>query len=347
MPPPAVDVAAVTALIEAQAATRDSLTTQATAIAAAATAEFDGWYDTAAITAWAARLAKRIEPIQRVLAQSTDASLARLISTLGGRRLRPAGRVDVTNLRPGMTHAGAYGNVADAYRWQQSKWDTAARTIAVEDPAVPPAVQLPLDAAVQRAASVAEMDSQLAVRQQSQQTMRASTRVVGYRRVIHPELTRTGTCGLCIAASIRIYRVDELMPIHHHCACSVVPLLAGQDLGAAINAADLGRVYRDAGSTGASDLKRTRYTVTDAGALGPLLEPEANARRLQRKKAGAGNPKLAKSPERKAADLARLHGSLEASRTRARANADKQPAIWADYADALGKRVADLGAELT
>lgn len=333
--------------MEAQASTRDSLTTQATAIASASAAGFTGWYDSAQITEWATKLARRIEPIQRVLAQSTDSYLARAISLLAGRRQRPVGRIDVTKVRPGMTHAGAYGAVADAYRWQQSQWDGAARSLLTEAQPSPPTLQSPLDAAVQRAFSVAEMDSQLAVRSQSQQTMQGSGRVTGYRRVIHPELSRTGTCGLCIAASTRVYHVAELMPIHHNCACVTMAIVAGHDVGAVINTSDLGRLYKEAGSTAAADLKRTRYTVTDAGALGPLLEPEANARRLQRR----ANPRPAgraqKTSEQKAAQLRRLHDSLAASLDQTDALAKQEPAIWANYRDSLEKRVKELGADLT
>lgn len=41
--------------------------------------------------------------------------------------------------------------------------------------------------------------------------------IIGYRRVIHPELSRGGTCGMCIAASDRLYKIGTLMPIHAHC----------------------------------------------------------------------------------------------------------------------------------
>lgn len=44
-----------------------------------------------------------------------------------------------------------------------------------------------------------------------------------YMRVPHPEASKSGTCGLCWAASMRLYSTSHLMPLHAHCHCSVVP----------------------------------------------------------------------------------------------------------------------------
>ncbi len=97
-------------------------------------------------------------------------------------------------------------------------------------------------------------------------------RVIGWRRVIHPELSKGGVCGLCVAASDRVYGVKELKPIHLRCKCSVSPVTKSKDPGQQLNSQDLGRLYDDAGkSTDTAALKRTRYDVVHHNELGPVL----------------------------------------------------------------------------
>lgn len=216
-------LAPLVALVAAQAAARARLTAQAVAVATAAATRFHGWYDSDRITEWAAGLAKQIEALQRAQAQSTDAYLARAMSTIAGGGIRPSGRVDVSALRDGVTHAGAYARAADVYRWQQSQFDQFARVLAeTKDVAAlaPLDIADPVTAAQHRVAAVADMDMQLADRAQSAQSMQDQRRrldIRGYRRVIHPELSKGGTCGLCIAASDRVYHVDDLKALHGRC----------------------------------------------------------------------------------------------------------------------------------
>lgn len=345
----ASDAAAVLALIQAQAAVRENLTAQASAVAVAAAAGFDGWYDTALITEWAATLAGRVQPIQRVLAQSTDAYLARLLSLLTGSRVRPVGRIDVATLRPGMTHAGAYGKAADAYRWQQSQLDAATRTITTDTNPQPPVLQTPVEAAADRIRSVAEMDAQLAVRAQSQATLTPAHQkgvVTGYRRVIHPELSRGGTCGLCVAASHRVYHVENLMPIHHRCNCLPMPIIDGNDPGAVVNDADLARLYQEAGSTGAADLKSTRYRVTDAGALGPVLEPDTARRRQTRAAAARDSARPVKTEAQRLEQLTRIRDDYAASIDKVTPLAAADPKKWGDALRNMQVRLDDLNRQI-
>jgi hypothetical protein len=100
--------------------------------------------------------------------------------------------------------------------------------------------------------------------------------VSGYRRVIHPELSRSGTCGLCIAAADRIYKVDDLMPIHTSCACEPMPIVRGVDPARVFNGADTTELYRRVlaaagGETAAAKLRATRVQVSAHGELGPVL----------------------------------------------------------------------------
>ena len=92
-----------------------------------------------------------------------------------------------------------------------------------------------------------------------------------YRRVLHPELSTGGTCGLCIAASTRVYNTSELMPLNGRCKCTVAPLAPGIDAGDLLNEQDLGSLYEASGGTSGPQLKRTRYQVDEHGEYGLVL----------------------------------------------------------------------------
>lgn len=77
--------------------------------------------------------------------------------------------------------------------------------------------------------------------------------VIGYRRVPHPELSKGGTCGLCLAASDRIYRSPNLRKVHGRCRCGVTEVRASHDPGGALNNLELGDIYK------AADLKAAEY----------------------------------------------------------------------------------------
>lgn len=98
-------------------------------------------------------------------------------------------------------------------------------------------------------------------------------RVVGFRRVIHPEFSYGGTCGLCITAAQQVYHYAQLLPIHGNCHCTIAPITKGSDPGADLNNLDLSTLYKDAGGTSAAHLKRTRYQVNEHGELGAVLVP--------------------------------------------------------------------------
>ncbi|MGW4240918.1 hypothetical protein [Nocardia sp. NPDC004722] len=106
--------------------------------------------------------------------------------------------------------------------------------------------------------------------------------VIGYRRVIRPERSRTGVCGLCVAASDRIYKTDELKPMHTGCNCTVMPVKEGADPGLRLNREDLTRLYDDAGGTGAKLLHRTKYGVDEHGELQALLVPKRRGETVPR-----------------------------------------------------------------
>lgn len=137
-------------------------------------------------------------------------------------------------------------------------------------------------AAVQRISDITDSNVMLAQRLAEQQTLRTAQardgRVTGYRRVIHPELSKGGVCGLCVAASDRVYHIEDLKPIHVRCKCGVVPIVGDSDVGHQLNRSDLSMLYTEAGklhglgyTTEGAHLKRTRYDVVHHAELGPVL----------------------------------------------------------------------------
>jgi hypothetical protein len=253
-----VAAASVPQLVDAQAAARESLTAATAAAIGEAVRRFTGWYDTAAITVFAKAVAARVESSQRAMSSMTDAYLARVASAIRGVPVRPVGAIGVDGLRQGIAHDAVYGRLADQYRYLRSK--------GLGDQQV-------LDRVVERAAVMVGTDMDLAMQHQSRAFMLAR-HATGYRRVIHPELSAGGTCGLCAVASHRVYHVADLMPIHARCKCVPTPIYGSDDPGSVINTEDLKTMYAAAGSTGAADLKRTRYTVHQHAELGPQLRAE-------------------------------------------------------------------------
>lgn len=101
--------------------------------------------------------------------------------------------------------------------------------------------------------------------------------VIGYRRVVHPELSKSGqSCGLCIVASTMQYKKSELLPIHSGCNCETCEIYSKDgkiyDPGHIINMEDLEVFYREAkNSTHGWDLKKSRYEVVNHPEYGPTL----------------------------------------------------------------------------
>lgn len=103
------------------------------------------------------------------------------------------------------------------------------------------------------------------------------SKVIGYRRVIHPELSKSGTsCGLCIVASTMEYTRGDLLPIHSGCNCETCEIYSVGDAvfdpGGMINFEDLEVFYREAGNTTHGwSLKRHKYRVVNHPEYGPTL----------------------------------------------------------------------------
>lgn len=163
--------------------------------------------------------------------------------------------------------AEPYARVADSYRYQ-----------VVADGAT---AEKAKRKAMVRLAAIAETDVTLAVREQVRKTLGTIPGVTGYRRILHPELSETGPCGLCVVAATRIYKVEDLKPIHDRCVCETLPIIGALDPGLTLNASELEAIYDAAGGTGgevikagrrhSAALKRVRVALAEHGELGPVL----------------------------------------------------------------------------
>ena len=325
----AAEIAAMYALVRAQAAARRQVEDAVAAIVSQAWSLFTGWYSSAEIGALGASVLRVVQPLQRRAASVTDAYVARQLSLVLGRRVEPVGVVDVSRLRRALPEVGeqvaalrarADAELADARdgRWftggfeargsggRDDRWFTGGfeprdvddpRDFSDEDDGrgfMDPLVvygrpadtyrfevsrgatpEVARQAAVRRAETIAVQDVALAVRAQSRKTMVARGRgVTGYRRVVHPELSQDGvSCGLCVVAASRVYRLAELLPLHPGCNCTTAPITAGADPGLVLNDRDLAALYGAAGGTTAGRRlqNRVRVSITEHGELGPVL----------------------------------------------------------------------------
>ncbi|MCC5781385.1 hypothetical protein CRM73_00180 [Kocuria sp. CCUG 69068] len=262
-----MDAATVLALVDAHTAQSEAIQNRVESLALPTVEEFEQWYSREAITAMTASIVAAVEAGQRQSAALTDAYIARVLSEMLTEDVAPLGAtIDPAQLRQGITHQGVYGRLADQYRYQ-----TALRVAA---PVVAAAV-------LTRAQTMIRTDLQLARTHQARRSLGGDApagrrfgrggRIQGYRRVIRPELSKNGVCGICLAASDRIYSIGDLLPIHHGCVCDVLPIVNGNDPGRDLNDDELNRLYDDAGTTARAGLIKQRYEITEHGEIGPLL----------------------------------------------------------------------------
>ncbi len=298
----AAQMAALLALVQAQASVRQQLTEAASAAAVAAMAGFTDWWDADETTAMIAQVLRVVQPIQRNAATVTDGFLTRAATIISGKPQRAAGAVDVQRLRRQMTEEVAdelLAGVREAVRIElggladepftevepSPQWGLEDGRVAM-DPAVPYGrvadgyrfgvtmggddPEKARQRATVRIALAAETDVTLAVRAQYQKTMSAQG-ATGWRRILHPELSETGPCGLCVVAADRVYRTEDLLPLHNRCVCEVLPVYGRVDPGITLNGDDLRSVYEAAGGNTREQLRRVNVVLTEHGELGPIL----------------------------------------------------------------------------
>lgn len=295
-------LATLLALVKAQAAVRQRLTNTAVAAAVSAFQTIGNWWRADEINQ-AITLAKRIVvPTQQQAARITASYMTQTSGVIAGRTFRPAKTVDVTQLRKDMTpdeandlldgirvpawvllgdsHDGPahtiddpadlaaaanpkwldpadpYGRVADGYRYNVTMRGDSDDVAAQK--------------AIVRIANVAETDVTLAVRKQYQESMSAHG-ALGWRRILHPELSETGPCALCVVAADRTYHTEDLLPLHGHCVCETLPIFEGADPGLRLNGDDLRALYEAAGGNTRQALRKVTVALAEHAELGPIL----------------------------------------------------------------------------
>lgn len=130
----------------------------------------------------------------------------------------------------------------------------------------------------ERMEKIVKADLTTVARDEIVRVAKAAKKVVGYRRVLHPEKSEHGPCGLCIVAADRLYSMDDLLPLHNGCVCSFGIEVYEDGTSpeehspwVRLNKADLETIYKAAGSMYATDLQRIRVGVKEHGELGPIL----------------------------------------------------------------------------
>jgi hypothetical protein len=250
---------------------------------------FNSYYEAAAVAKVAAEAAQISSAGQDVIAGSAQQFIANIVALLKGTPVRIP-RTTQRPIRNGAPLPLVHTRPAEAYRKAVATGKTHDEAVAI---------------ALKRAADIQVADLSLAERA-AQQSLMEELGITEFRRIVRPELSKTGSCGLCIVAADRIYSVATLMPIHPpSCNCVTMPIIGDDDPGHSLNKADLKRLYADAGSNKADDLRRTRYTVNEHGEYGPTIAKEGDSFR------GPSNVALEDDPERAARMLAKTLPVLE------------------------------------
>ena len=253
-------------------------------------------YDDAEVEAFAADAGRITVPAQRAAARATAAAQTQMMRSLGipvtvtptvpddvrsatlsgDLERRAAARVAYAPKRSGDAPVVRMVQQADSdtgrvftraavtYRFRRSEGATDTQAQA---------------AAQQRIDSILDGNLQIARRLAEHQALQQARAIdldrpiVGYRRIIHPEMSVGGVCGLCIAAADRTYKWGKLKAIHAGCWCTVLPKFGDYDPGYELNRQDLDTLYAAAGGNTNEKLKRTRYEVEEHAELGPMLVP--------------------------------------------------------------------------
>lgn len=251
----ATQMMTVAVMVQQFTESSEALKTAAAEAAIAAWTAFDDWYDMSAVAALATELSKLSLHNQQTTAGLSTGYVG-MVSAVAGAKPSSLPRHPHTPVRFGADMKTVHTRPAQVY----------LRAVALGA-----SHREALNRAGRRAADTMISDITLEDRQ-AQQRMLDQLGIVTFRRIIRPELSVSGTCGLCIAAADRVYKTGDLMPLHPPtCKCIVMPVIGDDDPGFEMNTVDVEQLYEDAGSNKAADLKRTRYQVEQHGELGPVL----------------------------------------------------------------------------
>lgn len=245
-------------LIDSYTVRQSAIQTQAEVQAVAAYAEVD-FYDTAQVRA----AAQTAAGVSAYATNATAGLASQFYLVAAGLMGGPApsasvASVDVGAVRgPGVDPVDVYGRIAKRYQFDITRGFDPSNAAA--------------DAGRLLLQTIGA-DLMLAQRSAMSKMLNSTPGVTRYRRVVRPELSTTGVCGLCLAAADHVYRKADLLPIHHRCKCIVLPIVdAEAKVPEYVNDVTLSELYDAADSTSGRELKKIRYRVEEHGELGPVL----------------------------------------------------------------------------
>lgn len=220
---------------------------------------FVDWYAAAATLQQAKHTADLVAAARDTAAHIGASYMSEVLSALGAGPVRDT-KLAVPPARLGADLTQVYTRPAATYR------RTFALTGSLEE----------ATAAMQERLTTMVADDLMVARRDGEQEIMQRADVKGWRRILHPELARDGSCGLCIAAAHQEYRTSTLRAVHGRCNCSVAPIVGEFD-PKVVNDTDLAAAYDAAGgSNKGADLKRTRFKINEHGELGPVLTDAAH-----------------------------------------------------------------------
>lgn len=252
--------AQVAVWVGAYAAQADALKESTAVAAEAAWLSFDGWYNPVLLAAMAKEMSELSTAAQDTVAGLATEYMTQAVGAMAGIVI-PQPRNLRTPIRGGVDMRLVHHRPAEAYKKAIATGSTH------EEALVKSGI---------RARGLSFTDLSLQARN-AQQAVLDRAGITTFRRVIRPELSKTGTCGMCIVAADQVYNTGDLMPLHPpSCNCAVLPIIGDNDPGRQMNREDLDQLYKDAGSNRAEDLRRTRYTVNQHGEFGPTLTKQGD-----------------------------------------------------------------------
>lgn len=279
-------------LIEKQAALTGALSLQTIQMLVGLWSPFRRWTDHDLVLALAARSATTIEAGQHAARMRQKTYMKMVYKELEiefPKEIKIVENSDVEHYPRSVNPLEVYQRPAEQYRYHASigESDTISR-----------------QAAMKRLATIADTDLNLARRDAANEVYEATPTIIGWRRIIHPELSKDGaSCGLCVVASDRVYSRGDLMPIHDECNCDSLPITKDNDPGKELNDDDLETIYDQAGSNTAGDLLKTKVYYVNHGELGPIISGGSRQGSKQRQRAKLDQVEPEESLERQIAQL--------------------------------------------
>jgi hypothetical protein len=232
--------------VDTQSAQREALAERIIALIEREWSSLGSW-DSADVDRFLARVLPIVNGGQKMTARMVDVHISQLLTDMTG------GQVNVTGISSADLEDLRGVPAAEVYRRPFVKVWEALKVGELFDNAV--------EMGRVRLNEIADDDLALAYRHANKLALSRQPSVTGYRRIVRPELSKGGTCQLCRLASENRYHKSDLLPIHTHCRCAIMPIVGSTDPGKRLNDVDLGPVE-----------STEKPVVRNHGELGPLLQ---------------------------------------------------------------------------